>query len=50
MPIQLKEENDGKILAVHISGQLAKADYENFVPEFEQTRPASTENCACCLT
>jgi hypothetical protein len=35
MPIQLKEENGGKILAVHVSGKLAKADYEHFVPEFE---------------
>ena len=36
MPIQLKEENAGKILAVHVSGKLAKADYELFVPEFER--------------
>ena len=36
MPIQLKEENGGKILAVHVSGRLAKADYEHFVPEFER--------------
>ena len=36
MPIQLHEENGGKILAVHISGKLVKADYEHFVPEFER--------------
>jgi hypothetical protein len=36
MPIQLNEENGGKILAVHVSGKLAKTDYEHFVPEFEQ--------------
>jgi len=36
MPIQLKEENDGKILDVHVSGKLVKADYEHFVPEFER--------------
>jgi len=36
MPIQLNEENAGKILAVHVSGKLAKADYERFVPEFER--------------
>ncbi len=36
MPIQLSEENDGKILVVHVSGKLAKADYEQFVPEFER--------------
>jgi hypothetical protein len=36
MPIQLNEQPDGKILAVHVSGKLAKADYEHFVPEFER--------------
>jgi hypothetical protein len=36
MPIQLHEENGGKVLAVHVSGKLAKADYEHFVPEFER--------------
>ena len=36
MPIQLNEENGGKILAVHVSGKLVKADYEHFVPEFER--------------
>ena len=36
MPIQLNEENGGKLLAVHVSGKLAKADYEHFVPEFER--------------
>lgn len=36
MPIQLKEENDGKTLVVHVSGKLVKADYEHFVPEFER--------------
>ena len=36
MPIQLNEENDGKLLAVHVSGKLAKADYEHFVPEFDR--------------
>jgi hypothetical protein len=36
MPIQLKEENNGKMLAVTVSGKLAKSDYENFVPEFER--------------
>jgi hypothetical protein len=34
MPIQLNEENAGKILTVHVSGKLAKADYEYFVPAF----------------
>ncbi len=36
MPIQLNEENGGKMLAVHVAGKLAKADYEHFVPEFER--------------
>jgi hypothetical protein len=36
MPIQLNEENGGKILAVHVSRNLVKADYEHFVPEFER--------------
>ena len=47
MPIQLNEENGGKLLAVHVSGKLAKADYEHFVPEFERLS-SSTESCACC--
>ena len=34
MPIQLSEENGGKLLAVQVSGKLAKADYEHFVPSF----------------
>jgi hypothetical protein len=36
MPIQLNEENGGKILVVHVSRKLEKADYEHFVPEFER--------------
>lgn len=36
MPIQLNEENGGKLLAVHVSGKLAKEDYAHFVPEFER--------------
>ena len=36
MPIQLNEEEGGKILAVHVSGKLAKTDYEHLVPEFER--------------
>ena len=36
MPIQLNEKNSGKILEVHVSGKLAKEDYEHFVPEFER--------------
>lgn len=36
MPIQLNEEDGGKILVVRVSGKLAKADYAHFVPEFER--------------
>ena len=36
MAIQLSEENGGRLLVVHVSGKLAKADYEQFVPEFDR--------------
>src|ERR1700690_847042 len=36
MPIQLHEEDGGNPLVVHVSGKVAKADYEHFVPEFER--------------
>lgn len=36
MPIQLSEENAGKVLAVHVSGKLAKTDYEQLVPEIDR--------------
>ena len=36
MSIQLNEEDGGKLLVVHVSGKLAKTDYEHFVPEFER--------------
>jgi SpoIIAA-like len=36
MPIQLAEENGGKLLAIHVSGKLTSADYEHFVPEFDR--------------
>jgi len=36
MPIELKEENGGKIISVHVTGKLVKADYEKFVPAFER--------------
>ena len=36
MTIQLNEENGGKMLVVHVSGKLKKADYDHFVPEFER--------------
>jgi hypothetical protein len=36
MPIQLNQEEGGKILVVHVSGILTKADYEQLAPEFER--------------
>lgn len=36
MPIQLNEENNGKLLAVHVSGKLVKDDYTDFVSAFER--------------
>jgi hypothetical protein len=36
MPIQLIEENAGKMIIVRVSGKLVKKDYEVFVPEFER--------------
>jgi SpoIIAA-like len=36
MSIQLNEENRGRILVVHVSGKLTKAEHAQFVPEFER--------------
>ncbi len=36
MPIQLKEEDGGKICLVHVSGELVSADYEHLVSKFER--------------
>ena len=36
MPVQIKQENGGKLVAVHVTGKLVKADYERCVPEFER--------------
>ena len=36
MPIQFNEEQDGKELAIHVSGKLTRADYPDFVSEFER--------------
>ena len=36
MPFQLNEENGGRILAVHVSGKLAKVNYKYFAPAFER--------------
>jgi hypothetical protein len=36
MTIKLNEENNGKVLVIHVSGKLTKAEYESLVPEFEK--------------
>lgn len=36
MPIQLSEENDGRILVIQVTGKLVKTDYPGFVAEFER--------------
>ena len=36
MPIQFNEENSGKVVDVHVSGKVTKADFQHFVPEFER--------------
>lgn len=36
MTIQLKEENDGKLLTIRVTGKLIKDDYAEFVPAFER--------------
>ncbi|MBX0328443.1 STAS/SEC14 domain-containing protein [Oscillochloris sp. ZM17-4] len=36
MSMQLNQADGGKTLVVQVSGKLIKADYEQFVPEFER--------------
>jgi hypothetical protein len=36
MPIHINEDDGGNFLTVHVSGILSQADYERFVPKFEQ--------------
>jgi hypothetical protein len=36
MPVELREEDGGKILVVILSGKLARDDYRHFVPEVER--------------
>jgi len=47
MPIQLNEENDGKVLAVHVSGKLARRIMSTLYSSSSDSS-GSTENCACC--
>ena len=49
MPIQLNEENGGKVLIVHVSGKVIKADYSTLCPSSSDSS-GSTENCKCCST
>ena len=35
MSIELTKENDGKVLAIHLTGKLVKEDYEAFAPEVD---------------
>lgn len=36
MSIELREENEGKLLEVLVTGKLTAADYEHFTPEVER--------------
>ncbi len=36
MAIEFKEENNGKVLTIQVSGKLEKDDYVHLVPEFER--------------
>jgi hypothetical protein len=36
MPVKFEDEDEGKVLAVQVSGKLTTADYVYFVPEFER--------------
>ena len=36
MPIQLSEDNEAGLLVIHVTGKLVKADYAEFVAEFER--------------
>ena len=43
MPIQLAEENGGKILVVHVTGKLVRADYEQLCSRVRATPPTARE-------
>lgn len=36
MPVEIREEAEGKIFAIKLSGKLTKQDYQHFVPEIER--------------
>jgi hypothetical protein len=41
MPIQIKQENGGKLVAVQVTGKLVKAEYERCAPEFDRPQDGS---------
>jgi hypothetical protein len=49
MPIQLQEENGGKMLAVHVSGKLVSQTTRNLCPS-SSGWSSRIENYACCST
>jgi hypothetical protein len=36
MSVQLSQENDGKVLVVHVKDRLTRQDYAHFVPEVDR--------------
>lgn len=36
MTVQLAEEKRGRVLTVHVTGKLSRADYQQFVPEIDR--------------
>jgi hypothetical protein len=36
MPIKFEDENEGKVLTIHVAGKVTRADYVYFTPEFER--------------
>ena len=43
MPIKFEDEDEGKVLAIQVSGKLTKADYVFFAPEFERLVQLNTK-------
>jgi len=36
MPVKFNDQDEGKVLAIQVSGKLTRADYVYFAPEFER--------------
>lgn len=45
MPIDLKHDEDGRTMVVHVSGKLTKEDYDYFVPEFDRLAGLNRKPC-----